>query len=282
MKDQAQILREMMERRRLGNDSSDDVPAGSGPVAIGVTSGNGGAGKTTVALNLALALQEKHRVCLWDVSGTAALEILCNCSLLWNLSHVFEGSKRLSEVLVEGPHGLQLLAGPGLSMLRNNSGGASARISTILAALAEHCDVLILDLPVAVDRDVQCLLDACDASLLIATPDPTSVTAAYSTLKSIRQSNWSLLVNQAGSTEEAVRVIERFQETSRLFLQQPIEAAGFVPVDREIPQSSRVRKPLMLSGPNSMGAQAIARLAERVEATTLSSLSRTVSMMKSA
>jgi flagellar biosynthesis protein FlhG len=282
MKDQAQILREMMERRRLGNESPNDETAAAELVVIGVTSGNGGAGKTTVALNLALALQEKHRVCLWDVSGTAALEILCNCSLLWNLSHVFEGSKRLPEVLADGPQGLKLLAGPGLSMLRNNSGSATARISTILESLGEHCDVLILDLPVAIDRDVQCLLDACDASLLIATPDPTSVTAAYSTLKSSRQSNWSLLVNQAGSSEEAVRVIERFQETSRLFLQQPIEAAGFVPADGEIKQSSRVRKPLMLSGSNSTGAQAIARLAERVEATTLSSHVRTVSKVKSA
>jgi flagellar biosynthesis protein FlhG len=281
MKDQAQILREIMERHRLGNELRDGKAAGAQPVAIGVTSGNGGAGKTTVALNLALALQENHRVCLWDVSGTAALEILCDCSLLWNLSHVLEGSKRLSEVLVQGPHGLQLLAGPGLSMLRTCSGGASARVSSLLESLAEHCDVLILDLPVAVDRDVECLLEACDATLLIATPDPTSVTAAYSTLKSIRQSNWSLLVNQAGSTEEAVRVIERFQETSRVFLQQPIEAAGFVPVDGEIPKSSRVRKPLMLNGPNSMGARAIARLAERVEATTVSSQSGIRSMLKS-
>lgn len=281
MKDQAQILREMMERRRLGSDSRDGA-AGSRPVTIGVTSGNGGAGKTTVALNLALSLQQNHRVCLWDVSGTAALEILCDCSLLWNLSHVFEGAKRLSEVLVEGPDGLKLLAGPGLSMLRNSPGGASARMTSILESLSTHCDLLILDLPVAIDRDLECLLEACDASLLIATPDPTSVTAAYSTLKSMRQTNWSLLVNQAESSEEAVRVIERFQETSRLFLQQPIEAAGFVPVDGEIPKATRVRKPLMLSGPDSMGARAIARLAERVEAKTMSSQSGTRSMIKSA
>ena len=247
---------------------------------IGVTSGNGGAGKTTVALNLALALQQKHRVCLWDISGTAALEILCDCTLLWNMSHVLEGSKRLPQVLAEGPQDLQLLAGPGLSMLRDRSGGPADRVSTILDTLAEHCDVLILDLPVAANRDVQCLLEICDTTFLVTTPDPISVTAAYSSLKSNQDANWSLLVNKSDSLETAVRVVERFQETSRLFLQQPIEAAGQVPYDREIPHASRIRKPLMLSAPSSEGARAFERLSERVEATQLQSRVHTDSKMK--
>jgi flagellar biosynthesis protein FlhG len=269
MTDQAQILRQLVDQRRRNRPPSGQPRPNSKLTVIGVTSGNGGAGKTSIALNLALALQEHRHVCLWDVAGTATLEILCGCPPISNLSQAFDGTKHLSDVLTDGPWGMRLLAGPGLSMLRQDSRIATERIASTLEFLRSCCEVLVLDLPMAADREMQGLLEICTQSLLVASPDPVSVTAAYSVTKMFRHSNWSFLVNRANSAEEAIRVIDRVQETSRLFLQQSIDSAGYIPEDPEFPRSSRLRKPLLSVAPQSAGAGAIQRLAERIETTAI-------------
>ena len=70
---------------------------------IGIASGKGGAGKTTVAVNLALSLQEKgFRVMLFDADlGLANAPILLGTRCPFNISHVMRGEKTLADMGVE-------------------------------------------------------------------------------------------------------------------------------------------------------------------------------------
>ena len=72
------------------------------PQVIGVASGKGGAGKTTVSINLAVALAMRgHKVMLLDADlGMANAQIALGAFAPFNISHVLNGEKTLDEVLV--------------------------------------------------------------------------------------------------------------------------------------------------------------------------------------
>ncbi len=80
---------------------------------IGIASGKGGVGKTTVAVNLAIALQKAgHRVMLFDADlGLANSQIALGCACPYNLTHFMSGQKTLQEITVTSRHGVRLIPG---------------------------------------------------------------------------------------------------------------------------------------------------------------------------
>ncbi|MBL4621027.1 MAG: P-loop NTPase, partial [Immundisolibacteraceae bacterium] len=73
--------------------------------AISVTGGKGGIGKSSVAINLALALIDSGQsVMLMDADlGLANIDVMLGLDARYDISHVLSGERRLSEVLLKGP-----------------------------------------------------------------------------------------------------------------------------------------------------------------------------------
>ena len=80
---------------------------------IGIASGKGGVGKTTIAVNLAIALRQKgYRVMLFDGDlGLANAQIAMGCTCPYNLGHFLSGQKTLQEITVMSRHGVLLIPG---------------------------------------------------------------------------------------------------------------------------------------------------------------------------
>ena len=93
--DQAGELRKMVE-----NDINRTPPRLH---TLSVLSGKGGVGKSNISAGLSFALADfGKRVVLLDADlGMANLDILCGVkNAKWNISHLLDGSRSLSEVLV--------------------------------------------------------------------------------------------------------------------------------------------------------------------------------------
>ena len=77
------------------------------PQVIGVASGKGGVGKTTVAVNLAVALSMAgKRVALLDADmGLANAQIALGSRSPFNVSHLLAGEKTLREIMVKTDDG---------------------------------------------------------------------------------------------------------------------------------------------------------------------------------
>ena len=107
--DQARTLRRLAEvvRARHGGAAGTAEEQVFFPQVkvMSFTSGKGGVGKTHMVVNLAYALRRLGaRVMILDADlGLANVDVLLGLAPRFNIQHVLNGQKSLTEVLVEGP-----------------------------------------------------------------------------------------------------------------------------------------------------------------------------------
>jgi len=270
MHDQAQILRGLMERLP---DAAvvDSTAAPARARTIAITSGKGGVGKSTVALNLAIALQKiGHSVCLLDANlGLGNIDLLCGLNGYWNLSHVVSGARTVSEIVLQGPCGIHVVPGAsGLLDCADCSPIAQREILAQLEELERNHDYLIIDTGTGIHRTVRQFAAAAQTVIVVATPEPTAIADAYATLKALTAGNELLtpyvLVNQADSPEQAREIIVRVQQTARTFLHVTVSSAGHIPRDAAVPQSLARCKPFAAETARTPAGLAIEQLARRL------------------
>src|SRR5688500_17960169 len=102
MLDQATLLREVV---KASTECPQDSLTQHQPVAVAITSGKGGVGKTNVVANLAVALANMgKRVLILDADfGMANIDVLLGLAPKCNLGDFLYGSKSLEEIVIEGP-----------------------------------------------------------------------------------------------------------------------------------------------------------------------------------
>ena len=134
---------------------------------IGVTSGKGGVGKTTVSVNLAVELAKRgKKVVLLDGDlGLSNAQILLNARVEYSYGHVLSGQKTLEEIMVQSEYGVTLVPG-------SSGSSALARLTRLqllglihaLSAL-DDCDYLVVDTAAGISDNVTVLFGACDIKL---------------------------------------------------------------------------------------------------------------------
>lgn len=256
--DQASRLRKMMRETRTTR-------------TIAVTSGKGGVGKSNVSLNLAILLSAGgSRVALVDADlGLANLDILCNVSPRANLSHVIAGTRKLDEIVVDLPCGVQLVPGAsGLSRLAHLSDFQRAQLLESLGGLENDNDFIIVDCAAGIGPDVLAFAGAADLVTVVTTPEPTAVADGYATIKSLVQRKYAgricSLVNQALDRDEARQTYQRISTVARQFLATTVVDAGYVVADAKLREAVRRREPLVLAYPRSPAADCLTALARKL------------------
>jgi len=237
--DQARTLRALIEQESAQTTS--EPPAGHSCRTIAVVSGKGGVGKSVIALNLAVSFaQQGQTVCLLDANlGLGNLDLMCGLNGYWNLSHVMTGARSLNDVILRGPAGIDLIPGAsGITELADCPTDAQHQLLEQLTGLERRHDVLIIDTGSGIHRLVRQFALAADQLVVVTTPEPTSITDAYATLKTLCAAGMSLgvVVNQVDSGELAIKIGERIKQTSRMFLQTEVESLGCIPRDPAVPQ----------------------------------------------
>ena len=115
---------------------------------ITVTSGKGGVGKTNEVANLAVGLARAgKRVLILDADlGLGNIDVLLGLVPRYTLEHVLRGSHHLSDIIIQGPAGVQVLpAGSGLPHLTSLTDTQQLILQTELELVADTVEVLLID-----------------------------------------------------------------------------------------------------------------------------------------
>lgn len=262
--DQAANLRKLTE----SNSTLKLVPKQAKKMTkiIAIASGKGGVGKTTLSVNLAIAIAKAgHKVLIFDGDlGLANINVLLGIIPKYNLYHVVKGHKTLKDIIIHTQEGIDIIAGAsGYSQLANLNDVQRNNLIKGFADL-DNYDYMIIDTGAGISANVIGLIMPADEVIVITTPEPTSITDSYGLIKSIvsqsKDKNLKIIVNRVRSAIEGKKVADRVIDISGQFLEVQVENLGFIFQDEEVERSIREQKPYILNSPRSKASACLTRI----------------------
>ncbi len=238
---------------------------------IAVTSGKGGAGKTSVAVNLGAALARRHeRVLLLDADlGLANIDVLLGLQPRYTLAHVLRGERALREVIVSAPGGLRVVpAASGVQRMAELNRSEHAGLIAAFSEMYDEIDTLIIDTAAGISDSVTSFCQAASEVLVVLCDEPASLADGYGLIKVLNRDHgvtrFQVLANMVDTPCDGFELYQRLLATTDRFLNVAIEYAGHIPRDPYLPRANRQRRLLLEAWPQSRAAQAFLQLAERV------------------
>lgn len=244
MSDQAEALRHMVSASELGYAKQTRI--------LTVTSGKGGVGKSNFSLNFALALQKRgYSVLLFDADiGMGNIDVLLGTPAAYNLFHLLKRDKSIWEIIQEGPGGLRFIAGgSGFKDLIRLSDEELEYFASEIAKLYGQVDYLLFDTGAGLSKETLRFIEAADETIVVTTPEPTSITDAYALMKMVRtmgqEAEFRLVVNRVGDDREGRQTADNIRQVAKTYLSLELPLLGFVPDDAHV--SKAVKKQTALS-----------------------------------
>lgn len=267
MKDQAERLRDIVRKRAEEIEHEITLPVRVKTRVLVVTGGKGGVGKTNFALNLAIAMAKmRRRVILMDADmGLANIDIILGLMPQYNLWHVVRGTKRIGEILIDGPSGIRIIpGGSGVQELANISETEMENVIHEIGSLEGEADFFIIDTGAGISNSVIGFLLAADEVIVLTTPEPTAIADAYGLIKTAFlndvSSNINLVVNRVANDLEGTRAAERLMGVVNKFLGKNINYLGCVADDELVTKAVR-RQEVFIDYPESRAARDVYRIA---------------------
>lgn len=249
---------------------------------LAVTSGKGGVGKTFVSANLASALARRgHRVLVMDADFSLAnLDIVLNLSPKITLHDVFTGKAKLENAIMRAPGGFSvILAGSGMVEYARLTHQVRDDFRQIIAALVPHYDVVLLDTGAGISDVVLFAISLASEVLVVATPEPTSLTDAYATIKVLvgqqKRQVVRTIINQTARVGDGRAITRQLQQVlDRFVVTEPGQSTrlvhmGDIPADPTVKQAVMRRQLLMQMAPDCPAGLAMTQLALKLESTVI-------------
>ncbi|MBQ4069123.1 MAG: MinD/ParA family protein [Lachnospiraceae bacterium] len=265
--DQAEKLRDMMKMQTKEKKLQARI--------ITVTSGKGGVGKSSISVNLALEFKKQgKKVIIFDADfGLANIEVMIGAIPKYNLADLIYKGKELKDIIVNGPMDIGFISGgSGISSLSNMSKDQVLYLVYKLRELENLADIIIIDTGAGISDTVLEFVSKSSEILLVATPEPTSITDSYALLKALNSrkdfdntdSVIKVVANRVVSRDEGDNLYNKLSVVVNKFLDVNMEYLGMIPVDTNMSMAVMQQKPITLAYPNSQASKSIEQLASKL------------------
>ena len=270
MNDQATRLRQLRQAH-MNNSTSKDASSGK-LRTLAVTSGKGGVGKTSLSLNLGIALARAgKRVAVMDTDlNLGNLDVLLGLSPRYTLRNVIAGEVRLDEIIVEGPAGVHVIpASSGALELVEVDAEVRRKLVGALRQFENSYDYLLLDTPAGLSAHVLDFLEIADQTMVVTTADPASIIDAYALIKVLLNGNpdverLHLVVNQAASREAAAEVFDKLNLVIHRFLGQKLGRYTCILRDAKVGEATTAQQAFIEAHPECDASAGVERLSQQI------------------
>lgn len=234
---------------------------------IGISSGKGGVGKTSISVNLALQLaRQDQRVCLFDADlGLANVNILLGLQPRHTLADVIQGEVSLQDIIIRSPDGIDII--PGSSGIERMADLEPDQMQDLVSAFTDldEYDWVLLDTSSGINRNVLCFSLSAPELLVVVNTEPTSLTDAYALLKILFHNEYAgsvqVVVNQCKSLAAGEQTYDKFRRAVRLYLERDIPLLGVIPQDSGMPEAVTAQQALVVRDPDSRAARRLHQMA---------------------
>ena len=235
-------------------------------VAIVVTSGKGGVGKTTTTANIGTALASlgKKVVVVDGDTGLRNLDVLLGLEnrIVYTIMDAIEGRCRLKQALIKDKRFSNLCLLP-TAQTRDKDDISPQEMLKIINELKEEFDFVIIDSPAGIEQGFENAVIAADRAIVVVNPEITSVRDADRVIGKL----------DAKGLEDHAVVVNRLNYTmakngdmldvSDIIETLSIELIGVVPDDRNITISTNKGEPIVLDE-NAKAGKAFKNIANRI------------------
>ncbi|MGN0292330.1 MAG: MinD/ParA family protein [Lachnospiraceae bacterium] len=265
--DQAEGIRNVIKLQNQVNVSKARV--------VTITSGKGGVGKSSIAVNLAIQLRKLgKKVIIFDADlGLANVEVMFGAIPKYNLSDLIYQGKDIKEIITEGPMEIGFISGgSGVVTMNNLTKDQIAYLVHSLSKLDELADIIIVDTGAGVADNVLEFVIASPEVLLVTTPEPSSLTDSYSLLKALYRNpgfikneiKINVVANKVNSSMEGQMVFDKLDSVVSQFLNGTLNYFGMIPQDTNIEKAVRQQKTVSLMTPEANSSKAFEVLARNL------------------
>ncbi|MCS1350187.1 septum site-determining protein MinD [Mechercharimyces sp. CAU 1602] len=235
-------------------------------VAITITSGKGGVGKTTTVASVGLGLaQLGKKVCLVDTDiGLRKLDLMLGLEnrIVYDIVDVIEGISKLRQSLVRHKEFPELALLPA-AQTRYKEEITSSEVMRVVEELREDFEYILIDSPAGIEGGFRNAIAPADRAILVVNPEIPSVRDSdrvIGLLESADLKGIDLIVNrvQPGMVRDGDMLsVERVQN------HLAINLLGVVPEDKRIIRSSNTGEPVILDA-KSVAGRAFTNIARRM------------------
>ena len=236
-----------------------------------MSSGKGGVGKTNCVAYLAVYFASIYqKVLILDADlGLCNIDVLLGIRHKYNIKHVLSGMKSLKDVILDGPMGIQIIpAGSGIKELTNVNSDERHKLISTIEQYDVPVDVVLIDTGAGVADNVIFFCDCAQETIVVTTPEPTSVADAYALIKLLSMSkaerHISIIVNMARSEQESRDTFRQIAHTVDLFLPVSVNYLEYLPIDPNVRVAIRAQKIFTSMFPNSSFSRRIARIGDKI------------------
>jgi len=242
------------------------------PGVFAVCSGKGGVGKSSVAVNLGVAMAERgHNTMLLDADVCLAnVDVLLGLQPRFNLADVLAGDADLDATLLQGPRGLRIVpAASGNFDLTELSALEQAALVNAFAELADPPDLLVVDTAAGISPTVARFVAASQQAFVVVCDEPASLTDAYALIKVFSQHygirRFNVVTNQSWSRTSGRRLFDKLARVSDRYLDVVLRHAGDIPLDRLLQKAVQEQRSVLDAYPSALASGAFRSLARFVE-----------------
>jgi len=240
---------------------------------IAITSGKGGVGKTSLTVNLAVAMARLgHQVGIVDADfALGNVDVRLGLTPDQHLGAVLAGSRTVEQVTLDGPSGVQVIpAASGARALTTLGEAQWARLVTGVNEAARKLDFLLFDTATGISPAVLDVIGLADYALVVTANDPAAVVDAYAVIKLISAADAAkpigVVVNSVRDADEAGVVFRQIALAADRFLGRTLRDDGHVVEDRSIRDAGLAQMPVVGGDVVGPAAACIRRLATRLVA----------------